>query len=62
MAGMILIGFFIWTASAAAVSNGGCGVGGAATESAATAAPAAAFFAVQKLRFATLCKIAFSNF
>ena len=43
-------------------SNGGCGVGGAATESAATAAPAAVFFAAQKLRFATLCKIAFSIF
>ena len=50
------------TASAAAVSNGGCGVGGAATESAATAAPAPAFFAVQKLRFATLFKIALSIF
>ena len=50
------------TASAAAVSNGGCGVGGAATESAATAAPAAALFTVQNLHFATLCKIALSNF
>ena len=48
MAGMILMSFSY--------------CGGAATESAATAAPAAAFFAVQKLRFATLCKIAFSNF